>query len=256
MPHVQSLGCSIHYEVHGPGRPVLMLHGITVSFEANFVGGGWTRALQDAGLQVIGLDLRGHGHSDKPHEAAAYGVTTLVDDAIAVLDALQLERASLVGYSLGSLIALHLLLRHPGRFDRAALVATGDGMIGRPPLQPETVFAELAGALEHPQFPSHLPPHVAAYWDFAERVGGDRAAAAACARSALPALSVLEASRIAAPVLVVSGETDPVLGRGPALAAALPRGRYLEVAGADHFQLARHGGAQAAVAAFLAADAM
>jgi len=57
-------------------------------------------------------------------------------------------------------------------------------------------------------------------------------------------------------VLVVSGERDPVLGRAPRLAQALGRGRYLEVAGADHFALAADAGTQAAVAQFLADGAV
>jgi pimeloyl-ACP methyl ester carboxylesterase len=57
---------------------------------------------------------------------------------------------------------------------------------------------------------------------------------------------------VRAPVLVISGEKDPVLGKGPRLAQALPRGKYLEIPGADHFSLARDPAVQSAAADFLA----
>ena len=109
MPTVENRGIRIHYEVHGSGHPVVLIHGGTVSFKHNYADFGWIEALNDSGLQVIGLDLRGHGKSGKPHEIESYGTSNLASDVVAVLDQLSLMRVSLVAYSIGTAVALHLL---------------------------------------------------------------------------------------------------------------------------------------------------
>ncbi len=251
MPHFSRDGFSIHHETHGHGLPVVMLHGICVSFTGNFGAYGWIERLSGQGLQVVGMDFRGHGRSDKPHDPSAYGSVNLAGDVIALLDHLGLEKVALMGYSLGSVVALHLLHTHPDRFTRGVLIATGDGLLGLPPYAQLEIAPKLAQALDREQYPADLPKHVAAYWNFATQVGGDREAAAAAARSHYPPCTTAEASQVRCPVLVVSGERDPVLGTGPKLAQALPHGRYLEIPGADHFNLTLNEQAQAAVACFL-----
>ena len=250
--HFGNGGLTLHYEIHGKGAPVVLLHGITVSFERNYADCGWIERLNGQGLQVIGLDFRGHGRSDKPVDSAAYGTASLAGDVLALLAHLRLDRVAVVGYSLGSAIALHLLHAHPARFSRAVLIATGDGLLGLPPHTSAALLPQLAEALSRAEYPGDLPRHVAAYWKLVTESGGDRRAAVAAASAVYPPLAAAAAAGIAAPVLVVSGERDPVLGRGPRLAQALAQGRYLEVPGADHFALAADRGAQVAVAAFLA----
>jgi len=200
------------------------------------------------------LDFRGHGGSDKIHDASAYGTSKLAGDVVALLDHLAIDRAALVGYSLGSVIALRLLHDSPQRCGPSVLVATGDGLIGIPPYTIDEVATQLREALARPDFPADLPSHVAAYWTFATTVGGDREAALAAASASCPSCSTEAAAKIAVPVLVVSGECDPVLGRGPRLAQAIPHGRYVEIPGADHFMLARDASVQTAIAEFLAAS--
>lgn len=252
MLRFENDGLSLAYEVHGTGSPVVMLHGAAVSFAGNFGAFGWVERFNARGLQVVGLDARGHGESDKPHYPAAYGTAVLSRDIIALIDHLGYERVSMVGYSVGTTIALHLLHTNPDRFKAAALVATGDGIVGYPPLTFPALLPVLAETLARPEFPADLPPHVAAYWTLAEQIGGDRAAVAAGAKADFPPCSPEEAETIDIPVLVVSGDQDAVLGTGARLAAALPKGRYLEIAGADHFMLALDETVQRAVADFLA----
>jgi pimeloyl-ACP methyl ester carboxylesterase len=244
-------GHRIAYEIHGVGRPVLLLHGVTVSFAGNYAAWGWIQRLNAAGYQVIGMDFRGHGSSDKPRDPAAYGTNNLAGDVLALLDHLGHTRASLVGYSLGSAIALNLLHRAPKRVGASVLIATGDGLLGHPPYDSGEVFARLANALAREQFPEDLPSHESSYWTFAVKVGGDRHAALAAVQARYPACTDDEARSIESPVLVVSGELDPVLGRGPRLARAIPCGTYVEIPGADHFVLCRHEAALSAVERFL-----
>jgi pimeloyl-ACP methyl ester carboxylesterase len=251
MPHFQNNGLSIHYEVHGSGKPVVMLHGAAVTFAGNFGYCGWVEPMSALGLQAVGVDLRGHGRSDTPPDASASGLDVLAGDAVALLDHLEIERAAVVGYSIGSTIALHALHAYPHRFTAGALVATGDGIIGVPPMTFPVLNPRLIETLRRPEFPADLPVEQAAYWTFAEQMAGDREAVAMMASGDFTPCTPAEAASIDVPVLVVSGETDPVIGTGARLAAALPKGRYHEVPGADHFSLATDDEVQREVAEFL-----
>ncbi len=135
-----------------------------------------------------------------------------------------------------------------GRFDRAVLVATGDGLLGNPPQRFDDVLPHLANVFERTEYPRDLPEHQSAYWKIPEAVGGDRLAMLALECASYPAITPEEAAAIDVPTLVISGAEDPVLGRGPRLAAALGRGEYLEIAGANHFALAMEPAVRGAVA--------
>ena len=251
MPTVENHGIRIHHEVHGSGHPVVLIHGGTVSFKHNYADFGWIEALNDSGLQVIGLDLRGHGQSGKPHEIASYGTSNLASDVVAVLDRLSLTRVSLVAYSIGTAVALHLLKSIPERFDRAALIATGDGLIGHPPHTFPNILPSLLEVLGRTEYPKDLPKHVSTYWNFVAATGGDWQALRALAQASYPPLATTDASAITIPTLVISGQRDLVLGQGPKLSQALGHGKYLEVPAADHFSLAADPGVKAAVAHFM-----
>ena len=253
MPVVPNKTIGIHYEVHGTGQPVVLLHGATVNFKANYGGFGWIKALNEAGFQVIGLDFRGHGASDKPHESSAYGSAALASDVLAVLDHLGVTQTAVVGYSIGTVVALHLLQTAPARFTKAVLLATGDGLIGLGPHTFARTMPALAPVLERNEYPKDLPKHLAAYWNFINATGGDRAALRALSLADYPALTAAEAADITLPTLVISGEKDLVLGQGPQLAAALGSGQYVQMAGADHFSLATDPAVKAEVARFLQA---
>lgn len=251
MPSFQNGDIRLHFEVCGEGRPLVFLHGGTVSFQSNYVAFGWPEKFITRGFQVIGLDFRGHGQSDKPHDASAYGTANVAADVTGLLDHLRLERVDLVAYSIGTAVALHLLQIIPKRLGRIALVATGDGLVGLPPHEFSRVLPALAVVADRSEYPQDLPKHAAAYWTFIQATGGDRVALKAFAEASYPPLSAGEAQSIKHPVLVVSGDNDKVLGRGPGLAAALGNARYLEVEGADHFSLAADETVKEAVASFL-----
>lgn len=251
MPTVDNRGVQIHYEVHGSGHPVVLVHGGTVSFKNNYADFGWIESLNNIGLQVIGLDLRGHGKSGKPHEVGSYGTSNLGSDVVAVLDQLSLTRASLVAYSIGTAVALHLLKSFPERFDRAALIATGDGLIGHLPHTFDNILPALLDVLNRTEYPKDLPKFLSMYWNFVAATGGDWQALRALAQATYAPLSKTDAAAITIPTLVVSGQADLVLGQGPSLAQSLGQGSYVEVPGADHFSLAADPGVKAAVAEFM-----
>lgn len=251
MPYFEQKNISLYYEIHGEGQPILLLHGGAVNFHYNFAMCGWTKILTMYGGKVIGLDFRGHGKSTKLFDTSAYGTNNLANDVIALLGHLNIDRISLVGYSLGSLIALHLLSAFPSRFLKASIVATGDGLVGIPPYTFDAVIPHLVEALSRSEYPEDLPTHIAAYWKFVIESGGDRQAVLAFAKADYPSMTIEAVSTIQTPVLVISGELDPILGQAPMLAKSLPRGRYIEIPGANHFDLAIDTKVQETVAEYL-----
>lgn len=116
-------GVRIRYVVQGSGPPVLLVHGFAVTIELSWVGPGILDSLATR-YTVIALDQRGHGASDKPQDPVAYGIH-FVDDLVRLLDHLQIERAHVVGYSMGAVIALKLLTTHPERVASAVLGGGG-----------------------------------------------------------------------------------------------------------------------------------
>jgi len=96
----------------GEGIPVVLAHGLTASRRYVVMG---SRALQRSGHRVIAYDARGHGASSPSPAPATYGYEELGADLVAVLDALELDRAVLAGASMGAHTALHLALELPER---------------------------------------------------------------------------------------------------------------------------------------------
>ena len=100
MADVEQAGVRIHYEVEGEGPPLLLMHGMGGTVD-NWRRTGYVEALRGR-YQLILIDSRGCGSSDKPHDPAAYSREHKVADVCAVLDDLGLERAYYWGYSMGA----------------------------------------------------------------------------------------------------------------------------------------------------------
>ena len=114
-------------EASGAGPAVLLLHGLTAT--RRYVVHG-SRAIERAGHRVIAFDARGHGLSSPAGGPGDYTYDELVADALAVLDAQGVDRAALVGQSMGSATAVALALRHPERVSALAVVTPAH--LGRP----------------------------------------------------------------------------------------------------------------------------
>src|SRR6266849_2242077 len=110
-------GISLHYEVHGPesGAPIVLVHGFASHYRLNWVGTRWQETLTGAGFRVIGLDCRGHGDSDKPHDPRAYESPVMAADVRRLLDHLGIESAHYLGFSMGARIGIQCVLDFPSR---------------------------------------------------------------------------------------------------------------------------------------------
>jgi pimeloyl-ACP methyl ester carboxylesterase len=106
-------GVRIWYSVQGKGEPVVLIHGWLSSTAINWEFPG-TSALLARDHQVIALDVRGHGQSDKPTRDEDYG-PELAEDVVRLLDHLKIEKAHIVGYSMGGVIAANFIARHQDR---------------------------------------------------------------------------------------------------------------------------------------------
>ena len=140
--YFDSNGTRIRYTITGEGEPVLLIHGFTANIEAQWMLPGVIDALAED-YQVIALDNRGHGKSDKPHDPQKYG-SEMAEDAIRLLDYLKIEKAHVIGYSMGAMITSKLLATHPDHL----LSATLGGAAGLREAADLTFFNQLADSLE------------------------------------------------------------------------------------------------------------
>ena len=137
-----SNGVKIHYLVEGKGEPVVLVHGFAVNHQLQWVRPGIVRDLA-RDYQVITLDNRGHGLSDKPHDPKKYG-KEVVEDIVRLLDHLKVPKAHVVGYSMGAFITLKLVTTYPDRVISATLGGAGRHVEGD-----ERWLEELAESLEN-----------------------------------------------------------------------------------------------------------
>jgi pimeloyl-ACP methyl ester carboxylesterase len=113
MPYAHHQGIQIHYHVEGQGTPLVLQHGFADSLESWYELGYVPALCED--YQLILVDARGHGASDKPHDPHAYGLDRRAGDIVAVLDTLHLPHAHFWGYSMGGSIAFALAKYAPER---------------------------------------------------------------------------------------------------------------------------------------------
>lgn len=118
-----SKGVKIHYLVAGQGEPVVLIHGLYSTAAINWQLPGTVRLLSES-YQVIAPDVRGHGQSGKPDKESEYGVE-LVEDVVRLLDHLHIEKAHIVGYSMGGMITMKLAVLHPDRVRSIVLGGMG-----------------------------------------------------------------------------------------------------------------------------------
>lgn len=221
-------GARIAFDSTGDGHPVLLIHGFAAN-RRSWISNGWTAAFIAAGLRVITLDLRGHGESDKPRDPAAYGDHKL-DDVLAVLKAADAQLADIMGYSMGSIVSIGFLMRHPDRVRRVviggagATYFTGNHLLGQSIV--DALGAENPASISDPIDRLHR--------FLATRNGNDRLALAALMRGTHRLYQASELQRVEHPVLVVCGADDAITGPPAPLADAFANGRSITLPGCDH----------------------
>lgn len=122
MPTANVNNINIAYEIYGDGEPVILIHGYSYNKSA------WIAQIDDLSkyFKVIALDVRGSGESSHPEEA--FTIDTLVEDLKGLMDFLKLEKAHLMGWSMGGMIIQNFVLKYPERADKLVLFATNAGL--------------------------------------------------------------------------------------------------------------------------------
>lgn len=133
MPKVQTNGIELYYEIHGEGKPLVLISGLGYS------SWQWHKMvpLLAEKFQVITFDNRGVGQSDKP--AGPYTAGMLAQDTVGLLDALKIEKAVIVGHSMGGFIAQAVALDFPQRLEKLILCSTNFGGPNHAPITPEAM---------------------------------------------------------------------------------------------------------------------
>ena len=235
LEHFSSRGVDIAFidvapQAHDLGEPILLIHGFASNHRVNWVDPRWVETLAKAGRRVVAFDNRGHGQSEKLYLPADYRADLMTQDAANLLAHLRIERADVMGYSMGARLASFLALDRaepgpradPRRDGRPAgprrRAAGGDrrgdgGAVARQPRRSDA---------------AHVPR--------LRRPDEERPGRARRLRPRLAAESRRRANlaRIDQPALVAVGERDAVAGDPRELAAMLPRGTALEIPGRDH----------------------
>jgi pimeloyl-ACP methyl ester carboxylesterase len=226
MGSFQHGAVEIAYFDQGEGEPIVLVHGFASNKEVNWVYPAWTTTLK--GRRVIALDNRGHGGSSKLYDPAEYHLRLMTEDVRALLDHLGIERADVMGYSMGARIAAFLAHDHPARVRSAILGGIGSALLTG------GLSENIADALEAPSLDQITDPVGRAFRQFAEQTRSDLMALAACIRGSRQRMTEDEAAAIRVPVLIAVGSKDAVAGSPHNFARLIPGAQVLEIPNRDH----------------------
>lgn len=236
----------IHYTVEGEGEPVILVHGFAINADLNWRLPGIIDQLKKD-YRVIAMDLRSHGLSGKPHDSSAYG-TQMTEDVINLMDHLNIDRAHLVGYSLGGFITLKTASLYPDRWHTVIPMGAGwedpKTSPGMDAIQQAGADLEKHGAIspiigyfenrKNPGYFHKLGVRFLTGWY------NDSQALVAMIKAA-PELTLTkeELHQIKAPLYCIIGADDPLLPGAKALKEELPRTELSIVPNATHMSTPR-----------------
>ncbi len=215
----------IYYAAFGRGRPVILLHGGLANGE---YWGDQVPALVAAGYRVILIDSRGHGRSSRDSRPFTYEL--MASDVVAVMDALKLKSAPVVGWSDGAIISLVMALKYPDRITRAfAFAANMDPGGADLSVADRSTFTRFkAGA---PGDYARLSPTPAGYADFSAAINR--------MWETEPNYSAADLAGIHTPVAIVDGDHDEAIRAEHTryLARAVPGARLIILKNTSHFAM-------------------
>ena len=248
MPSIRANGIRIEFESHGAGRPLVLIAGL------GYDRWMWHRMIAPlaAHFRVIAFDNRGVGGSDQPK--GPYSASMMAADTAGLLRALGIERAAVMGHSMGGFVAQALAVEYPQLVERLILSATNFGGPNHVPISPEALVVMMdtrADPLERlrngirvstaPGFAEREPAFIDAWLAYraAHPVDGEAyAAQLAVGLSLLPEDAGFEhrLAGVSAPSLILFGENDKVVPPENAtlLARQLPKCAVVILPGAGH----------------------
>lgn len=225
-------GLTLAYDVWQPngnrkGVPVVLHHGFAATALTNWETPGIVQALIADNREVIALDARGHGRSDKPHEPAAYGHNRMSDDLSTLFDHLGHERVDLIGYSMGGYVAAITATRAEPRLRSVVVGGIGGKATTTASINRDAIAEGLS--TDDPKTVTDRTARQFRY--FADMTGSDRLALAAIMRAPFHVISGLD--RIVVPTLVLVGQDDELATNPEVLSNAIP-GATLQITPGNH----------------------
>ncbi len=246
----------LHYEEHGSGDPLLLIMGLAADSTA------WLFQLPDLSqhYRTIVFDNRGVGRSSKP--AGPYTIHEMADDAAGLLDVLGIERAHVVGVSMGGMIAQELVLRHPQRVRSLVLACTypepdekieqqrmfslnqlggsvttsGEMQIDLSSLNPMTFFQQMLPMVFNQEFLLRDLPKLMQVFSGALQYGFSMEAILGQVSAVMGHRATDRLHQIAVPTLVLTGDADLLVppSNSDILAREIPGARLVKVPGGSH----------------------
>lgn len=237
-------GQRIAFQRAGAGRPVLLLHGFIATARLNWFEPGIAEALTGAGFEVIAPDLRGHGESAAPEEAAAWPGDVLALDQAALVRHLGLTDYDLVGYSLGARTAVRFMVGG-ARPRRCVLGGMGDSGV----MQAGARAAMFEDSIRNGE--TAKDPRAGKYIQARIKAGGFNAQALLGVLSSFVPTTPHDLAGLDVPTLVVCGADDADNGSAEKLAMAMPNAKAVRVPG-DHLTAVAEPALCKAIVEFLA----
>ncbi len=243
VDHFNTEGIDIAYRLEGPPEssvsasgqavktPVLLIHGFASNGVTNWVNPGWIKTLVDAGYETICIDNRGHGASQKLYDPQFYSAPLMAKDAVRLLDHLDIEQAYVMGYSMGARITAFMLHQDEERVRAAIFSGMGINMV-----RGLGGSAPVAEAFEASSLEDVSDLKARAFRAFADSIGGDLKALAACLRG--PSLKVSEQmlQDISTPTLIAVGTKDDIAGDPDELSQLIRGSKVLHIPNRDHMK--------------------
>ena len=223
--HVVHDGADIWYATYGAGAPVILLHGGLANSD---YWGNQVPALAAAGYRVILIDSRGHGRSSRDERPYTYEL--MASDVVAVMDALKVPRAAVVGWSDGAIIGLVLAIKNPDRLTRVfAFAANMDPSGVKPDVLANPTFSRFG--TEAATSYARLSPTPSSFDDFAKAINR--------MWDTEPNYTAADLARIATPVAIVDGDHDEAIRRDHTeyLARSIRGARLIILPSVSHFAM-------------------
>ncbi len=243
MPHAQVNGIEVHYREAGQGFPIVLIHGFTGNLR------NW--ALQIPVLtrefRTVSLDLRGHGHSQKPTRPEEYTLELMAEDVYGLLQHLGINECYLAGHSMGGMVAQRLLLAQPQPFRALVLVDTAAEVPDGLRTQERARLVEIAreqgmeAVFEEQLKTSPMADQLRAQPELLEMwrrqfLLTSREAYLYCARAMAERKPLLDELRaVEVPTLIICGENDePFVEPSRRMHERIPHSELVMITGAGH----------------------
>jgi pimeloyl-ACP methyl ester carboxylesterase len=231
MPSFHNGAVEIAFLDEGEGEPIILVHGFASSKNVNWVYPTWVSELKKHGKRVIAMDHRGHGESSKLYDPEDYHIGTMAGDVRALMAHLKIERADMMGYSMGARITALIAEKNPEVLRSAIIAGLGIGLIkGGGPGE------NVALALEAPTLDDVTDPVGRTFRTFADQTRSDRLALAACMRGSRRLMTREEAAKIKVPTLIAVGTTDEIAGSARELQQVIEDSEVLDIPNRDHMR--------------------